>query len=302
MKTNMKKISFWLFALIAGVSMTAMVACSKDDDGNTDDTDTGKIDPSTIAAGNLVAYFPFEDAVNPTIGTGITYESKGSTASFVTGLRGKAYKGAEANGHLVFNVASDNKLKAMKEYTVAFWMKAPKIGGGQAVFQLNGGDANMGSLAFIKENWTSETSDSLTLKPYLFNTTTTWKGQDLGKANPAFAADRWIHIVTLYNSTTSSMQLYANGKLIAESIRYGAPDPNNDDDHSDQPKLGQLTLDQTSDKLYFGDWGKKITNTSPETWMSAYDGLLDEFRIYDKALTEAEIADLYKAEVLNMNE
>jgi hypothetical protein len=303
MKKNMKKISMWLFAIVAGVSMTAMVSCSKDDDGNTDNTGAGKTDPSTIAADNLIAYFPFEGAENPEIGTGITYASKGANTSFPTGKRGNAFQGKDdETSFLVYSLASSAKLFAAKEYTLAFWMKAPKEGGGQAVFQLNGGDANMGSLAFIKENWTPETSDSLTLKSFFYNLIDPdriWKSYDLSKANPAFAADKWIHIVALYNATTSIIEMYANGKqALVSEVKY----PSEEAKTAGQPTLGQIALDQTSNKLYFGNWGKKITNTSPESWMSAYDGMLDEFRIYNKALTEKEIDDLYKAEVLNMNE
>jgi hypothetical protein len=36
--------------------------------------------------------------------------------------------------------------------------------------------------------------------------------------------------------------------------------------------------------------------------MTYYKGLLDEFRIYNKALTEVEVMDLYEAEVSQINE
>jgi hypothetical protein len=49
-------------------------------------------------------------------------------------------------------------------------------------------------------------------------------------------------------------------------------------------------------KIHFGAWPQQIAGT-PESWMTYYRGLVDEFRIYKKALTADEVMDLYEAEV-----
>jgi hypothetical protein len=293
MKKNMKKISMWLFAIIAGVSMTAMVSCSNDDDDNGDNTG-GKTDPSTIAAANLIAYFPMEDAVNPEIGTGITYASKGDGTAFVTGRRNKAFQGkADGSSWLVFNLASNAKLFAAKEYTLSLWLKAAKEENARGMFFVNGGDPSMGSLGLFTDNSNNFESDSVNIKTYLYNTATEWKGQDY--VSHDYLQNVWTHVVVLYRKSTSTIELYANGKQVASNVRYSGPTP----EVGDQPLLGDLTLDANSTKIYFGKWHDE---GEAQDWKKSSASAIDEFRIYDKALTEDEIDTLYKAEAENINE
>jgi hypothetical protein len=289
MKKDMKKISMWLFAIIAGVSMSAMVACSDDDDNDGTTPGEEPADPSAIASSNLIAYFPFEDAVSPEIGTGITYASKGANTVFVTGQRGRAFQGKEdASSFLVFNLAAGNKITAAKEYTLAFWLQAPKVDGARAIFHVNGGDPTMGSLGLFTDNSNNFAGDSVQIKTYLYNTTTEWKGQDYVAHD--YLQKPWIHVVALYRKSTSTIELYANGKLVASNERWAGPD-NGDEP---QPPLGALTLDPNSTKIYFGKWHDE---GNPEDWKRSAGISLDEFRIYDKALTEDEIGALYKEEL-----
>jgi hypothetical protein len=293
MRKNVKKLNIWLFAIIAGVSMTAMTSCSDDDD-NTDDTGTGKTDPSTIAADNLIAYFPFEDAVNPEIGTGITYASKGASTSFPTGQRGKAFQGKDdGTSFLVYSLASGNKLVAAKEYTLAFWLKEPKEKNARGIFFVNGGDGNMGSLGLFTDNSNIFTGDSINIKSYLYNTSTEWKGQDY--VSHAYLQNTWTHVVALYRKETSTIELYANGVQVASNARFAS----DVDADGNQPPLGALTLDNASTKIYFGKWHDEGL---AQDWKKPSGAAIDEFRIYDKALTAEEVENLYKAEVLNINE
>jgi hypothetical protein len=292
MKKNMKKISMWLFAIIAGVSMSAVVACS-DDDNNGDNPGDGKVDPSTIAADNLIAYFPFEDAVNPEKGDGITYASKGANTSFAAGRRGKAFVGKDdGTSFLVFNLGSGNKLTAATEYTLAGWLRLPKADVTRGIFHVNGGDPGMGSLGLFTDNSTNFQGDSVQIKTYLFNTTTEWKGQDC--VSHAYLANVWTHVVMLYRKSTSTIELYANGKKVFSNKHYSAPDPDDNPDTDNQPALGSLTLDPASTKIYFGKWHDE---GNPESWKQSAAISIDEFRIYNKALTEAEIQSLYDAEI-----
>jgi hypothetical protein len=294
MKKDMKKLSIWLLAIVASVSMSAVVSCSNDknDDKNKED---GKTDPSTIAADNLIAYFPFEDAVNPEKGDGITYASKGDGATFAAGRRGKAFVGKDdGTSFLVFNLASGNKLTAATEYTLAGWLRLPKVDAARGIFHVNGGDPGMGSLGLFTDNSTNFTGDSVNIKTYLYNTATVWKGQDY--VSHAYLANVWTHVVVLYRKSTSTIELYANGKLLASNPRFADGDPG---DGSAQPALGSLTLDPASTKIYFGKWHDE---GNPESWKQSAAISIDEFRIYDRALTEEEIDALFKAEATQITE
>ena len=119
-----------IFSVLAIVTALFMgftfAACSSDDDEN-GDNNNGKIDPSTIATTNLIAYFPFED-------NGVDQIASLSPAaqpnvSYVTGRRGKAYQGAE-NAYFLYNLSSSSKLATMTQgFTVAAWIKPTKVYG-----------------------------------------------------------------------------------------------------------------------------------------------------------------------------
>jgi len=287
----MKKIKLFsgiaVVALFMGVSFTSCKATEPD-------PYAGKTDPSTIASSSLVAYFPFEsETASISKGDGITFSKKAGAASFVVGRRGNAYKGSTSQAYLEYNVASTNLFKSMTEFTMSAWVKTPSAGGAAKIFTLNGGDSFMGNLVFMLEG--NSNADSLDIKGYLFSSATVWNGQDLRVQNKAFPTDKWVHIVFSYNKTTSTISLYANGLFVAKSIRYASDVVN-----GVQPLMGALVLKPDMTKINIGAWLQQLDGTGQD-WMRYYPGMLDELRIYNKALTDAEVKALYDAEVTVIN-
>lgn len=289
----MKKLNFIsvlaVVALIVGVSFSS---CKTEEP----DPYAGKTNPSTIAASNLVAYFPLESATAAIeTGTGITFSKSSGAATFAVGRRGNAYKGSTAAGYLEFNLAATNVFTSLSEYTYSAWIKCPKpTNGAAAAFSLNGGDANMGNLDFIIESGSN--ADSLALKSYLYNSATNWKGQDFYLHNKAFLSDKWVHIVSSYNKATSTMAYYANGALVKTQIKFADGEV-----AGVQPKLGALTFGTGMTKLDIGAWWKLAAGTATDAWMVYYPGMIDEIRFYNKALTDAEVKALYDAEITVIN-
>lgn len=95
------------------------------------------------------------------------------------------------------------------------------------------------------------------------------------------------------------MALYANGLLVREGIKYAGPGT-----PPTQPLLGAVTFGNTDllpmNKIIIGAWTQQVAG-SPDSWMKFYPGLLDELRIYNKALTDVEIKALYDAEITQVN-
>lgn len=286
--------SFSLLAIASALLIAgSFTACDSSDEPAP--INDGKIDPSTIATANLVAYFPFESATaSISKGEGITYSKTGGAGSFAVGRRGNGYKGSTAEAYLEYNVATTNVFKSMTEFSMAAWIKSPAAGGAAKIFGLNGGDSFMGNLVFMLEG--NSNADSLDLKGYLFNSVTEWKGQDLRVQDKAFLSDKWVHIVYSYNKTTSTMALYANGLLVRDGIKYSGPETA----PGVQPLLGAVTFGTDMTKVNIGAWPQQLDGTGQD-WMKFYPGLLDELRIYDKALTDAEIKALYDAEITQVN-
>ena len=288
----MKKRNFFSFFAVVALLTTGLVFTSCEEEEP--DPYEGKTNPSTIAAANLVAYFPFEsETASIEKGEGVTYLKKGGAASFAVGRRGNAYKGATTEAYLEYNVASTNLFKTMTEFTMGAWIKTPPAGGAADIFRLNGGDAFMGNLVLMLEGGSN--ADSLDIKAYMYNSTTEWKGQDIRKMHRSFLSDRWVHIVYSYNKTTSTMTLYANGLPVATSIRYAGPKVG-----EVQPLMGNLTFESDMTKIHIGAWAQLLDGTGQD-WMKFYPGLLDELRIYNKALTDTEVKALYDAEITVIN-
>ena len=300
MSNSQKTISMKKLNLFSGIAVAALflgmsfTSCKSNDP--VVDPYAGKTNPSTIAAANLVAYFPLESATGAiTTGAGVSFSKLSGTGSFVTGRRGNAYKGSTTAGFLEFNVATTNLFKDLTEFTYSAWIKTPApTGGAASAFSVNGGDANMGNLNLVIESQSN--ADSLALKPYLRNATTPWQGQDMWTFKKANSTDKWIHVVSSYNKTTSVMSLYVNGLKINSTIRYADGVPVS----GPQPLLGALTfVDMT--KFYIGAWGKLALGVTPEPWMVYYPGMIDELRIYNKGLSATEVKALYDAEVSVIN-
>lgn len=85
-------------------------------------------------------------------------------------------------------------------------------------------------------------------------------------------ANQWEHIVYVFNSTTDTIYSYLNGALVNSSkIQSGT------------------TIGQNSLSLLIGE-GRWMNNGNPSY---LFNGILDDIRIYDVALTPCDVDSLY---------
>ncbi|MFO7573825.1 MAG: LamG-like jellyroll fold domain-containing protein [Bacteroidales bacterium] len=295
--------------LIGGLALTS---CDGDDDD--DIIDDGKIDPSTIATNNLIHHWSFEDSPADEIsGRGTAT----GNVTYVEGRRGLAYQGAEG-AYITWDVDFADRLAQLNAFSLAMWMRAPRVAGGPPmIFQVTGTEF-LGSLAFFQENAPEDnTVDSLELKAFFTKSDAQdkdnnpgWIGHDWRRANEAFVADLWFHIVTNYDPATSTAKVYVNGDYLFtttgaynDEVRYQG-DPGDIGNPNEQPLLGDLNLAllDANNKGIIGAWANRRLGTAEDDWMKEYLGQLDELRFYDKALSDDEVADLYEAEVTQLNE
>jgi hypothetical protein len=319
MKKNVKKLNIWLFAIIAGVSMTAMTSCSDDDD-NGDKTNDGKVDPSTIAADNLIAYFPFEDNGNDVVGglspastTGVSYVG-GANA-----IRGKAFQGNGELGSnpeggdaisgdlsfLHYTLPAGSKLKDLKAFSFSMWVKCAattKGGPEPMIFQIDGtGDWTWGNLFFLQHRLDPATTDSTEMTTYFWKDDITppdgaFRGQ---RANPKLGNffGKWMHIISTYDNTTSKYVLYIGG------VKFdGGAGLEDRKQREDGDPLGDLKFVEAT-TLTIGAWADVAKGKEKDwQWAGSFKGNIDEFRIYDRALTADEAKQLFDAEFTQLNE
>lgn len=105
--------------------------------------------------------------------------------------------------------------------------------------------------------------------------------QDIGgsnvttlSANNVISADQWIHVAYTYNG--SQTQIYINGEPSGPSV----------------PASGLLATNDNP--ITIGYWPN-----SPDRY---YKGLIDEVRIYNRALSREEVQKIYLQELYNLNE
>ena len=272
------------------IMMSSMLtSCNKDD--NPDD---GKIDPGTIATTNLVAYFPFDGNgtekianLTPTLQPNVTY---------VAGRRGQAYQGANM-AHLLYTLPATSKLKTLTSFSVAMWIKSPLVTGDPEItlFEIGKSDdlfwGNL-KLGLLRLN---ATADSLNFKAFFLKNGAVWSGQHISYSDPLFPINMWMHMVFQYDQATSKFMIYKDGVKIVTNDgvenRWAAGD-----DVVPRPPLGPLAF-ANADKIKIGAWRPKTEGTATDAWMGWFLGNMDELRVYDKALTAAEVKALYDAEV-----
>ena len=96
----------------------------------------------------------------------------------------------------------------------------------------------------------------------------------------------WRHIAWSYDAATSKASWFINGQK--KALPAGAEDRTADG--TGKP-LGPLNF-KAATKFVIGGFQNHlgVPFNSPETWMLNYTGMLDEFRIYNKALSEVEVS------------
>lgn len=293
MKNKIKFTGAIMFAMVIMMG-SILSSCSKDDDNN----DDGKIDPGTIATSNLVAYFPFDGdgneviaSLTPVTATGVTY---------VTGRRGQAYQGADL-AHLLYNLPAASKLKSLTSFSVALWFKSPLVTGDPEpiIFQIGKSDDLFWGNLTLALNRLEPTADSLQFKAFFLKTGVPWAGQHVGFSSPEFVINNWMHMVFEYDEVTSKYKIYKNGVQVTTNDgvenRWAAGD-----DVDPRPPLGPLAF-ENADVINIGAWRPKSEGTAEDAWMGWFKGNLDELRVYDKALSDTEVTDLFEAEVTQLN-
>ncbi|SDI77740.1 LamG domain-containing protein [Chryseobacterium taeanense] len=249
-----------------------------------------------IASDHLISKISFDNSSTIDSKSGLTGGNV-SGSTFNVGVKGMAYKGS-TNGFISYSDVND-KIKNLKSVTQSMWIKtSTHTGGAQCLFMLPKTTDFWGNIFVLIE---SSTDGKMLMKFHIQKDVTPnipWAGQfiETGGTNKLDNMyDKWKHVVWTYDGGMSLFSLYVDGVKIQlpDSItkRYS-----NDPSLGGGP-LGDLANSNVS-KFIVGGYQQHLGTPwgSPDSWMLNYTGLMDEFRMYDKALTAGEIDALYKLE------
>jgi len=264
----------------------------------------GKIllDPDPPVYNALKSYWQFEGNTTDEGENKLSGTSKNVT--YVPGISGQALK-IGIDGYLLLKAVGDtvkypnefvglpvDTLKNLGSFTVAFWMfgVGPVQGGAQGVFSFSNSNEFWGNLDLFLENYSSPTDPNAAhLKIHMFNGGVAsgngeeWTADDNMKLGNVL--NKWTHIGITYDAATSKISVYKDGAATATINKtlgggnYGKIKFNN----FNGLVLGTHHFQTTP----------SLTNHGPESWAKSFNGSLDQFRIYNKALSAAEITNLF---------
>ncbi|MFY8009085.1 MAG: LamG-like jellyroll fold domain-containing protein [Flavobacterium sp.] len=297
MKTNRL---FYSLMVASGIALVA--SCSSDDSSSLPPIG-GYNSADEVAATSLKAYWPLNGngkesisntSPNNTVATTFVDGVKGQAANFNTGFM--AYPAITA-----LNTTSGSA-------TISCWAKVSNtklVAGGPSnispIFSLTRTGEVFGNLNLLGETHGLVTSDSIQMKGVFriknddgsefggdavnmikqeswMDATHTWAANKIG--------GQWAHIVYIFDGPTGTNKLYVNGVKISNSaweVRNGGNAKMLNHFLPTRPVIGAL---------------ETVANgTNTDAWNAALKGQVDELRVYDKALTPAEIGALYELEL-----
>jgi len=266
------------FSIIFLLACLAGTGCQKFDKPGMPDYLKDPDNPGGI----LKFYTAFEntevDSIRANFGTGVN-------ATYDEGIRGKAYKGA-TNAYIKYPSAND--FAKATSFTVSFWMKKtphPPGSGAQFVFALPTTTEiwHKSEMFLLIEDGNQSTAELMTAK---FMIQDQWFEFVGAQRLPNILNNQWHHLAFTYDETTSKLATYIDG-----AERTGLP-PNLTDVKNAGAPRGKLSFKNVS-QFVIGGPSHYALNAKPDDWMATYTGLLDQFRIYGKALSATEISALY---------
>ena len=218
----------------------------------------------------LLIYLPFDERSGK---TATDQSGSNNDAELIDGAEWKP-NGGKIGGAVSLNGAGAavedpngaDYINGLDAFSISVWVKSDSVGHDRGiVFAIDpaGGD-NVFGFRYDAASWSTPGGTNL-IKGAI---STTGGGQAYeGKSN--VQTTDWQHLVFSWESG-EKLTLYIDGEL------------DDDPTHNDDGKVGTIS---GATKLIVGKGAKDNNGTS-------WPGLIDDIRIYDRALSEAEIADL----------
>ena len=238
-------------------------------------TFTYQNDYPIVATDNLVAHYKFN---------GDFTDSTGNNANAVPNGTGGIAELVTTHKKI-----GDYSLKLLSDPSPQTYVSLPSFQFGDVVsisfwFNWNlatSSDSNHQKIIFLKKNGTGDRifigRDSTNKRIYFTVDCDNKTRKDYKIYNTTIQDDTWYHIVWVIDNTYE-WKVYVNGV-------YEAPS------NSVSGTAGQLDTTIIFDENYIGRHG----TDNYDNW----DGYLDDFRIYNKVLTQQEVTELYNVEITN---
>ncbi|MCX8132059.1 MAG: Ig-like domain-containing protein [Clostridia bacterium] len=221
-----------------------------------------------IRPNKLVAYYKFENNLKDLSGCGNDgFAVKANNFKYVDGIAGKAVR---FNGASYIEVKDSDSLDLDRGFTFGMWVYKEKSKNNQPIFAKYGESHNKKETSYKLTDWANNGGHRLELADIDKDVNYT----DYTIDNEKYVDGRWYYYTATYNGKAedddtadgdaNTIKIYIDGKLIKTEEFDG--DISN--------SSGPLWIGGTTDSIYF-------------------KGIMDEFRIYNYALTPTQVKELY---------
>lgn len=237
---------------------------------------------NTIPLDGLIAYFPFDG--NTDDASEKKNNGKPTNVSYTTdrnGVNEKAIKFGGINNRGYVQVPNSESLKLNKQLTIVLWVRIDDWAGMDTYgnFTQNNAWQTVVCKDGDRVGWDMMIKGGGTLDvftPIFSNNNFTEPKASLSyEKNDENLLKKWVHIA--YVVDTESIKLFINGVLISKELNFN------------------INFDRANQSdLMFGNFGNN-GGVNPYLWYPL-NGAIDDARLYNRALTDNEIAQIYGIE------
>ncbi len=223
-----------------------------------------EVDPNCLsAASGIVSWWPADGDADDHVGE--NQAAVTNNLAFISGLAGQAFSFNGTNTFIQFLASPSLNVGTGTGMTIEGWIKPSILTRQQAIAEWNNGQGQIG-VQFMHSIPSLGGAGSL----FVNLLDTSGGNHSFTTGAQALTTSAFQHVAVTYDKSGGVARIFVNGKAIVTQT------------------LGVFTP-QTSYDLYFG------TRASGPGAGSFYSGLIDEFTIYNRALSTNEIEDVFNA-------
>jgi len=241
-----------------------------------------KVEPYTPKYPGEIIYMPFDGDYLELLT--ITPGTPGGSPSFVDGLLGKAVR-LEASGKEYVTFPGDT-LAQVDEFSMSFWVRpefvdtngSGDIDGILGFINLSNTSGFWGNIDMFVENGSKPSSTKIVVH-VTNDDSETWLTDAAGLTN---IFGDWSHHVVTYSSADKHFKYYINNVLVWDKVASWS-------DALTFKNAGPIVMGA----VHFMTEPSSTSGSGSQPWASYLTGEIDEVRIFDRAITEEEVGQIY---------
>ncbi len=211
--------------------------------------------------------------------------------TFINGVSGRAVQGLPAKNKAI-KYPSANDFNQSTSFTISYWMKGTPSSDGEPEFMFSlpqkGPWHESGLFLLVEKGGPDPGNSTPTQMAAKLAIQDHWVEFVGPNRLPNMLNGEWHHIAFVYDQATSKLTTYTDGVLFnntsATTTVMNGTSPRGPVDF------------KSASNFVLGGWNKHAEVSGPtDPWIHAYSGGMDQFRLYNKALTASEVSALFNS-------